>query len=121
MEMPESQINTYQLAGVDDRERGFNRQVKVSASKGLSRAVIQYEALQMEGAPCETEETALGNLIQMLQQRGYTQLRTQLIFQGDRYLGSQELWKEYSDPNPSADSYGGSFSWIRRMFKCKKK
>ena len=121
MEKPASQINTYQLAGMDDRERGFNRQVKVSASKGVSRAVIQYEALRMEGPPGETEETALGHLIQMLQQRGYTQLRTQLIFRGDRYLGSQELWREYPDPDPSADSSEGPFRWIRRWFKLNKK
>ena len=120
MEKPASQINTYQLAGMDDRERGFNRQVKVSASNGFSRAVIQYEALRIEGAPGETEETALGNLIQMLQQRGYTQLRTQLIFQGDRYLGSQELWKEYPDPDIPRESGKGLKAWLHRFFKSHK-
>ena len=113
-------INTYQLAGVDDRERGFNRQVKVSASNGVSQAVIRYEALRIEGAPCETDETALGNLIQMLQQRGYTQLRTQLIFQGDRYLGSQELWKEYPDPDIRRESSKGLKAWVHRFFKSHK-
>ena len=115
-----SQINTYQLAGVDDRERGFNRQVKVSASQGLSRAVIQYEALRVDGDPSETEETALRNLIQTLQQRGYTQLRTQLIFLGDRYLGSQELWIEYPDPDIPRDSKKGLRAWLRSFFKAKK-
>ena len=52
--------------------------------------------------PGETDEIALGNLIHTLQQQGYTQLRSQRIFHGDRYLGSQELWVEYPDPRYSA-------------------
>ena len=115
----DSQINTYQLAGVDDRERGFTRQVKVSVSQGLSRAVMQYEALRAEGNPSDTEDTALSNLIHTLQQRGYTQLRTQLIFLGDRYLGSQELWIEYPDRDVPRESNAGLKAWLRSFFKSK--
>ena len=117
MEEPTQETNTYQLAGVDDRERGFTRQVIASTLDGVSRAVIRYEALRIEGAPGETEETALRNLIHTLQQQGYTQLRSQLIFQGDRYLGSQELWVEYPDADIPRESNKGWKAWLNRLFK----
>ena len=120
MGKPAQQINTYQLAGVDERERGFNRQVIVSSCNGSSQAVIRYEALRIEGALCDTDETALGNLIQLLQQRGYTQLRSQLIFQGDRYLGSQELWIEYPDPDSQRESKEGWKGWLHRFLRSPK-
>lgn len=110
-------INTYQLAGVDNQERGFTRQIKVSSRNGLYKAALRYEALRLEGTPCDTDETALRNLVQALQQRGYTQLRTQLIFRGDQYLGSQELWVEYADPKPQSESIGGIKKWLRCFFK----
>ncbi len=108
--------NTYQLSGVDDHERGFTRQIEVSFSQGLFQAMLRYEHLKVAGAPCVDEETALQALIQRLQGRGYTQLRTQLIFRGAHYLGSQEMWVDYPDQEPSTASKNKFIHWIRRWF-----
>ena len=45
-----------------------------------------------------TEPAAINRLITQLQDRGYTQLRSRLQFQGETYLGNQELWEEHPDP-----------------------
>jgi hypothetical protein len=92
--------NVYHIAGIDDRERGFNRQAHVKAQGVAYQARLRYEALQIEVEPVDTEEAALHRLIKVLQERGYTQLRTQRIFQGKQYLGNQELWVDYPDPEP---------------------
>ena len=112
----ESLMNTYQLAGLDDRERGFNRQVKVSERHGSYQAMLRYETLRLEGAPCETDESALRDVIRTLHDRGYTQLRSQLIFRGNQYLGSQELWVDYPDPEPQSESGRGLMRWLRCFF-----
>lgn len=95
-----SRTNVYHISGVDDRERGFNRQAQVIADGDAYRARLRYEALQIEVEFVETEDAALQRLIHTLQARGYTQLRTQRIFQGEQYLGNQELWVDYPDPAP---------------------
>ncbi len=89
--------NVYHIAGLDNRERGFNRQAQVIAQGVAYQARLRYEALQIEVEAVETEEEALQRLIHVLQERGYSQLRTQRIFQGQQYLGNQELWVEYPD------------------------
>ncbi len=100
MDSPSPLTNVYHIAGIDDRERGFNRQIQVIIEEGTCQARLRYEALQIDVEPVDTEETALQRLIQGLQERGFTQLRTQRIFQGEQYLGSQELWVDYPDPEP---------------------
>lgn len=90
--------NVYHIAGVDDRERGFNRQAHVIKEGAAYQARLRYEALQIEVEPVAVEEEALQRLVRVLQERGYTQLRTQRIFQGEQYLGNQELWVDYPDP-----------------------
>jgi hypothetical protein len=50
--------------------------------------------------PCPTQDHALLALIQLLHGQGYRQLRTQKSFRNGVYLGSQELWVEYPDPQP---------------------
>jgi len=98
---PQSSLsNVYHISGVDDRERGFNRQAQVIAHGEAYQARLRYEALQVEVEPVDTEDEALQRLVQALQERGYTQLRTQRIFHGEQYLGNQELWVEYLDPAP---------------------
>lgn len=108
--------NKYQLAGVDDRERGFSRQADVRCVSGLYCAVLTYEALRLEVEGYATETAALSSLVRQLQERGYTQLQTRLHFQGDRYLGSQEFWVEYPDPEPEKSFWSAIVIWIRRLF-----
>lgn len=112
MDLKSPLTNVYHIAGLDDRERGFNRQVQVIAQGQTYQARLRYEALQIEVEPVDTEEEALQRLIHALQDRAYTQLRTQRIFQGPQYLGNQELWVDYPDPDPPDDA---SLTWFMRI------
>ena len=94
----DSPTNTYQISGLDDRGRGFNRQVEMKVSSGTFQAVFRYERYLVETEPDVTEPAAINRLITQLQDRGYTQLRSRLQFQGETYLGNQELWEEHPDP-----------------------
>ncbi len=96
----DSQTNTYQIAGLDELGRGFNRQADMKVLNGTFQAVFRYERFLVETEPHGTESAALGGLIHQLQARGYTQLRSRLQFRGETYLGNQELWEEHHDPEP---------------------
>ena len=98
MDSASALTNVYHISGLDDRERGFNRQVQVIGQGNAYQARLRYEALQFEVESQLTEDEALQQMVQILQERGYTQLRTQRIFQGAQYLGDQELWVDYPDP-----------------------
>ena len=93
----DSQPNIYQVAGVDDLERGFNRQAEMRNHDGHFQAIFRYEKFQLEAERQTTEPAALANLVSQLQERGYTQLRTRLHFRGNHYLGNQEIWNEHED------------------------
>lgn len=112
-----SPCSIHQLSGLDDRERGFNRQVRIFSTEDQFQARLRYEQLRVDSDPVSTETEALGQMVRLLHGRGFRQLRTQRIFVEDRYLGSQELWVEYADPESPVDSQGGWKSWILRFFK----
>lgn len=95
-----SPTNTYQIAGLDDLGRGFNRQVDMQVLNGTFQAVFRYERFLLETEPHATEPAALAMLITQLWGRGYTQLRSRLQFRGTVYLGNQESWKEHQEPEP---------------------
>lgn len=90
--------NIYQITGLDDQERGFTRQIEVSDRNGAFIALFRYEKIRVEIQEQETESATIEELIGHLHQKGYTQLQTRLQFQGETYLGTQELWTEHSDP-----------------------
>ncbi len=94
----DSQPNIYQVAGVDDLDRGFNRQAEMRYHDGHFQAIFRYEKFLLEAETRVTEPAALANLITQLHDRGYTQLRTRLHFRGTQYLGNQEIWVEHTDP-----------------------
>ncbi|MDE3119969.1 MAG: hypothetical protein KGL03_13260 [Nitrospirota bacterium] len=96
--MPEQAIEKHQLAGVDERDRGFNRLVEIEPVDGTCRATLRYEATLIVTPLCQTEAAALDHLIGLLHDRGYRQLRSRLSFQGATYLGTQKDWIEYPDP-----------------------
>ncbi|MBI4401834.1 MAG: hypothetical protein HY581_09410 [Nitrospirae bacterium] len=117
--MPNEVIEKHQLAGLDERERGFNRLVELDRCEGGYRAALRYEAAVVRTEGCETAADALSELIRLLQAQGYTQLRSQLSFRGNVYLGSQEAWIEYPDPERPPEPSGGLGEWrgrLRRMF-----
>ena len=93
-----SQLDKHQLAGLDDRERGFSRPVEFESVEQGCRAVLRYERLVIATESFPSQDIALQTLIQTLQSRGFRQLKTQRSFRNGHYLGSQQLWVEYKDP-----------------------
>ena len=99
-------LDKHQLAGLDARERGFSRPVAFEQVGDGYRAILCYESILRETEPHSTQDGALYMLIQILHADGYRQLRTQMSFRNGIYLGSQELWVEYSDPQPEPEREG---------------
>lgn len=89
---------TYQLAGLDPRERGFSRSVEVREDDQRYRASLRYEATRVVTKPMDTQDAALQLLVATLHEQGYRQLKTQISFRSGTYLGSRESWVEYPDP-----------------------
>ncbi len=104
--------SVYQIAGLDERDRGFNRQCQIIVEDEACIARLRYETLQIESKAVPSEEEALDSLIHALQDRGYRQMRSQRIFQGAKYLGNQELWVDYPDPELSESQ---PVSWCMRV------
>src|SRR5215475_2492024 len=105
-------MDRHQLAGFDERERGFCRPVEFEQAEGGVRAILRYETLRVITEARETQETALEELIQLLQRQGYSRLRSQVSVRNGIYMGSQEPWIEYPDPEPMPPASAG---WILRM------
>lgn len=104
--MAESQLDKHQLAGFDASERGFSRPVEFDREGDHYRAILRYEAIRVTTDLHPTQDQALTVLIQTLHHQGYRQLRTQKSFRNGAYLGSQEPWVEYPDPQPEAQPEG---------------
>jgi hypothetical protein len=96
--MSDDCVEKHQLAGLDDRARGFNRTVDIERTGTACRAVLRYERVTMAVDGHDTEAAALHGLVRHLHERGYLQLRSQLSFRGDTYFGAREPWIEYPDP-----------------------
>ncbi len=105
------------LAGLDERERGFSRVVDIERQAGVFRAVFRYETLVLESADTASAAAALAELMRLLHERDYRQLRTRLTFFGNAYLGSQELWIEYPDPERPLEAVGGLSWFVRRIWQ----
>jgi len=101
------------LAGLDERARGFTRMVSVEQQAETFRASLQYETLLAVSADADSPAAALADLARRLHEQGYTQLRSRLTFAGGTYLGSQEQWVEYADPEQPAEQAGGFVRFIR--------
>ena len=110
-------VEKHQLAGFDDRVRGFNRVVEIEQAGAGYRAILRYEQTVITADGHESGAAALNGLIQRLHSQGYAQLRSQMSFQGSTYLGTREPWIEYPDPNqPSLLSrlLSKLFGWTSR-------
>ncbi len=105
----------HQVAGLDDHDRGFNRIIELVLSEGSYRAVFRYERTMVVSGNFVTQAEAINELIRLLQQRGFSQLRSQLSFRGGTYFGSREPWVEYPDPRGAFISARGFFRWLRRL------
>jgi hypothetical protein len=108
----------HQLAGLDERERGFSRPVVYEQADGGYQAVLRYETTRVVTTAQATPGAALEELVRMLQGQGYSQLRSQLSVREGAYLGSQEPWIEYPDPVKQPETpeglIGKVYAWFRR-------
>ena len=107
---------TYLMAGLDERERGFSRPVEIARREDAFLAIFRYETLALESGGVGSAADALTAMVRLLQERGYRQLRTRLTFLAGVYLGSQEPWVEYVDPErpPAAGGWAGLVRRIRQ-------
>ena len=115
--MGQSGFDKHQLAGLDDRERGFSRPVEFERVEEGYRAILRYETVRVTTEAHPTQDEALTSLIHTLHAQGYRQLKTQMSFRHGVYLGSQELWVEYPDPPEAEPEQSGFFDKIRNWFR----
>jgi hypothetical protein len=104
----------HQLAGFDAQERGFNRPVEFMRTPSGYQAVLRYESTRIVTPEAASPAEALQQLILLLQQQGYRQLRSQQSYRDATYLGSQELWVEY--PDRSAIPEVGIIGLLKKWF-----
>lgn len=104
------------LAGLDERARGFSRAVDIEQGTDVFRAIFRYETLVLESAGAGSA-AALAEMVRVLQERGYRQLRTRPLFRDGAYLGSQESWVEYADPEQTPAATGGLSGLVRRIWQ----
>lgn len=114
--MPEPAGEKHQLAGFDARERGFNRPVEFLRTSSGFQASLRYETVHLVTSDSASTADALQQLIRLLQEQGYTQLRSQQSYRDGIYLGSQEPWIEYPDrqPEPEVGLLGLFKKWLGR-------
>ncbi|TAJ24453.1 MAG: hypothetical protein EPO64_09510 [Nitrospirae bacterium] len=105
-------VEKHQLAGMDERERGFNRPVEIERLDEGYRASLRYETTIIVTDPCATQAAALGEVIRSLHGRGYTQLRSQLSFTDGAYRGNQEPWIGHPDPEQPPVPRAEPFGWL---------
>ena len=112
--MADDVVEKHELAGLDERARGFSRLVELERLESTYRASLRYETAIVVSEGGDIQAAALHELIRQLQARGYTQLRSRLSFNGGNYLGSQEPWIEYPDPERKPPPSSGLVGWVRR-------
>ncbi|HZS12518.1 MAG TPA: hypothetical protein VFA38_09720, partial [Nitrospirales bacterium] len=57
---------------------------------------------------------AIAILVSRLHAMGYRQMRSRASFRGKTYLGSQEMWIEYPDPDGSRREAAGAHEQLAR-------
>jgi hypothetical protein len=92
------QIEIHQIEGLDDRRRGFNRHVDVQRTENGYLASFEYEGVTTTTAPHPTIKESMGDLVAILQKKGFKTLRSRLNFRGRRYLAEREPWTTHPDP-----------------------
>ncbi len=90
-------VEKHQLEGVDPSDRYFSRAILVNRTATGYAAKVMYEALTVEGGSHSTIAAAVKELIEKLQDLGFTRMRSRANFKGTRYLAEKETWIEYTD------------------------
>ena len=112
-------LDKHQLAGLDNRERGFSRPVGFERAGEGYRAILRYEAVRVTTEIQPSQDDALIVLIRTLHAQGYRQLKTQRSFRNGVYLGSQEVWVEYPDPTEVEPEQSGFWRKVLSWFRSK--
>src|SRR5215216_2210202 len=73
-------VEKHQLEGVDPSDRYFNRAVLVNRTSSGYAAKVMYEALTVEGGSHSTIEAAVKELVQKIQELGFTRMRSRANF-----------------------------------------
>lgn len=92
-------VERHLLEAFDPLDRSLNRRVDVFRTDNGYTARFQYEAFQAITSPAPTVQQALAHLAKLLNDKGYTRVRTRLNFRGSRYYAEREPWVDYP-PNP---------------------
>ncbi len=90
-------VERHQIEGVDPSDRYFNRAILVNRTASGYAAKVMYEALTVESGSHSTIAAAVKELVDKLQEFGFTRMRTRTNFKGARYLAEKETWIDYTD------------------------
>lgn len=90
-------VEKHQLEGIDPSDRYFNRSVLVKRVDRGYTGKIMYEALEVESGTHPTIAGAIKEVVDKLQNFGFTKMRTRLNFKGQKYLAEKESWVDYAD------------------------
>ncbi len=93
----EGLVEKHQLEGVDPSDRYFNRTILINRVQSGYSAKITYEAFVVESRSHPTIAAAVKELVEKLQDSGFTRMRTRPNFKGTRYLAEKETWLDYPD------------------------
>lgn len=93
----EGLVEKHQVEGVDPSDRYFNRAVLVNRTTSGYSTKVMYEALVVESRSYSTIAAAVKELVEKLQESGFSRLRTRTNFRGTRYLAEKETWIDYPD------------------------
>lgn len=93
----EGLVEKHQVEGVDPSDRYFNRAVLVNRTTSGYSTKVMYEALVVESRSYSTIAAAVKELVEKLQESGFSRLRTRTNFRGTRYLAEKESWIDYPD------------------------
>jgi len=93
----EGTVERHQIEGADPSDRYFSRSILVNrVAQGYAGSVM-YEALTVTGQTKPTTGAAVSNVVDKLQELGFTRIRTRPNFKGQRYLAEKETWVDYPD------------------------
>ena len=93
----EGLVEKHQLEGVDPSDRYFNRTILINRVSSGYSAKIMYEAFVVESRSHSTITAAVKEVVDKLQDCGFTRMRTRANFKGTRYLAEKETWLDYAD------------------------
>ena len=93
----EGLVEKHQLEGVDPSDRYFNRTILINRTSSGYSAKIMYEAFVVESQSHSTIAAAVKELVEKLQESGFTRMRTRANFKGTRYLAEKETWLDHPD------------------------